>query len=408
MKCLTLITMILFATAALANPAPRGGGSDGGGNIYRGRPLESYAKTATDLPAYHLLVEKVIADIEAKFQADQTTRLDALASMLRDSFTSKIWYFVPGPLNQIPPDLLNSAVPTDQAALQGFDRVWVDENLWSMMTLEDQAKLLLHEAFMGLKILQFAPAVRECQASGGGHSCRPGNGEMSRPIELKSADYYDVQWLTIETSRNYAAIDAHEWVRRMSARFKFHRRFFDMPVMIPRSEIQSRLHASTATGYLPTFGFNLRGLDGTLSNDEALQYIRDHQEPCRISARIDGERLSLKIQSASETLDLRTELPEQNESYFEDAYHENRIPQRIPILIATHQPRPEGGFTMYNVWLSFDGFALTTVSAQEMLCESENCDGGGSYDVRNGAFYICSSNPKLFNALPGRPGAGLK
>jgi len=382
-----------------AKAAFTGGGSDGGGNTYRGKPLESYAKNPVTLPAFQKLLAPLLQDIESK--ESSANRLRILQNMITSVFSQKIWYFVPGPLDQIPADLLNSAIRTDQAALQGFDRVWIDEDIWNSMGADDQAKLLLHEAFMGLKILQFASPFRLCQAAyGTTYNCSR-EGRIDASLGLTSKDYVNVQSMTIQVSSGYPTMSAEDWMKMIQQnRLKYPYDWFEAEVPITPEELSQRLFQSSVSGFLPTQGYNLRNFDTTSqppmnSQQELYEYFQKNKETCQVQAQVTGNSLHLKLTSKSETFDQVIPLPAKMVSSYDDLFHENRELQRIGIPYYTGQARPNGGFTMYNMWLGLDSYNLSQVYIQEMVCMDKDCSTP-YIDVKGGMIYICSDNGYLF------------
>lgn len=396
-SCLSLILGVLILPSAAA---ARGGGSDGGGNSYQGKPLESYAKDPMKLAAYQKLILPLLKDIKAK--EVPSSRMDVLAHLVQSVFSQKIWYFVPGPLDHIPAELLNSAVRTEQAVLQGHDRVWIDEDIWKKMEIEDQTKLLLHEAFMGLKILRFGSSFRQCLAAYlNSENCRQSGRDSDLPIDLQTKDYVDVQRMTIKVSQDFHTMTDTDWVKELNQNgFKFAQNWFEITSSVSVRELEETLKKSALTGYLPTQGYDLRSFDteqkpSMTDPHEIYEYFQAKKEACQIKAEVVGNALDLRLQSKSDSLSLKIPLPEELNTQYSDWFLEGRNLKMVAIPGMTGEGRATGGYTLYNVWLGFDSFRLAQVYVQEMVCEKKDCSTN-YYDVRGGLMFVCSDNAHLF------------
>lgn len=396
---LALTCCVLMPLSTVAKNNLAGGGSDGGGNSYRGKPLESYAKDPATLAAFQKLIQPILQDLESK--KTNTNSLHILKNFISSVFAQKIWYFVPGPLEHVPIDLLNSAVRTDQAALQGFDRVWIDEDIWNKMSVDDQAKLLLHEAYMGLKIYQFASPFRLCKAAWGASYNCAGKELVDASIRLTARDYTDVQNMTIQTSSQYAAMTNDDWMALIQqSNLKYEYDWFEKYVDITSSYLSKLLIKSTISGFLPTQGYNMRSFDSGArppleSQNDLYDYLQKNKETCQIQAQVSGSSLHLKLSSKTESFDQVISLPQKMQSRYDDVFHEKRDLQRIGLSHLSQQERPDGGFTFYNIWLGFDSYRLAQVYIQEMVCTDKDCSTP-YIDVKGGMLYICSDNGYLF------------
>jgi hypothetical protein len=138
-------------TVSQAQPK-QGTGDSGGGNLYKGKPLESYVKDIAEL------------DATKKFVAPAFRMLpqSAIGNTLQAILKVKTWYFVPGPLADLPREKIGSMVPTEQAALQDFNQVWIDKDHFEKMSESEKAELIFHEALMGMKLLKFDSPQSAC------------------------------------------------------------------------------------------------------------------------------------------------------------------------------------------------------------------------------------------------------
>lgn len=121
-----------------------GTGDSGGGNVYKGRPLDSYLRNPKDLQAYTQFIQPMIEAMNVDVGDGSEVQ-----QLLLNIFANKSWYFVPGPLKSLPSSKIGAAVPTEQGALQDFNAVWIDTDIYDGMSAEDQARLLVHEVLIG-------------------------------------------------------------------------------------------------------------------------------------------------------------------------------------------------------------------------------------------------------------------
>lgn len=375
-----------------------GGGNDGGGNTYQGKPLESYAQNPILLKSFENYIAPLLSDLESKQANDNSLRV--LKDLITSIFSQKIWYFVPGPLEQIPDDILSSAVRTDQAAIQGFDRIWIDETIWKTMTVEDQGKLLLHETFMGLKILKYASDYRLCLASHLSSSC-VGRNQNDSAITLNPKDYIDVQKMTIQIFSQYTQMANGDWIKVLNENgIKFKYNWFDEVSFISPLELGKLLAQSSLSGFLPTYAYNLRAFDsgslGLTTHQEMYDYLQNNKDSCNISAKVVGEKLDLKVTTSDESFSGSLPLKKEMESTYDAVSGERKILKRIGLDYITGQERSTGGFSMYIIWLGFDSYRLANISIQEMVCEDPKCETSSYIDVKAGMHLICSEDPKLF------------
>lgn len=387
-----------FQTAQANFPwhAFEGGGSDGGGNSYRGRPLDSYIVFPMEMPAFRATVRPVLEDLQRKAESDH--RMDLLRNLIFSVFAQKTWYLLPGPLDPISSELPGFPVQTDQAVLQNFHRVWLDQNIWEKMSLQDQGLLLLHEAVMGLKILRFASSQDQCRAAYAESNTCGRQDSSAGVIRLKAGDYLDVQRMTATIARDFVTLTSDSWIellQKNNIRFGFD--WFESENPFSRKEFQANLAKANLSNYLPTYGFNYRIAESMnfSSSEESLSFMRKNQEPCQINAVISGSSLSLELVAASEKFHALIPIPEIIDvTRYDDLFLEERILHRVPAGFTSPQPNPRGGFIDYNIWLAFDGYRLASVFLQEMVCATEDCRSG-SVDVKNGLSYICSDNQNL-------------
>ncbi len=204
-KTCTTFTLIAWILTIFVGCKPRGqspahtppasmtqGTADsGGGNTFNGKPLESYIVDITLLPAFKNQVEPILEDLKYFSVGNY-----AFQFLIKN----KAWYFIPEDLTTLPKEKIGSAVHSEQAALQDFKQIWINSKIFDAMTSEeDQAKLILHELLMGLKLLKFDSARQECL----GYSVSPESSHLEcgyfsesargKPSDLKEKDYAQIR-----------------------------------------------------------------------------------------------------------------------------------------------------------------------------------------------------------------------
>jgi len=129
----------------------------GGCNGFEKGCLESYAVDITTLPEY----QKVVKPIGEKMVAinDKNAAEDDKKNGITDELSvlakSKVWYFVPTSLDQIPSDKLGVAFSTEQLALQSKREIWIDAKKYQALSDQAKGELLLHELVMAQYLIKY-------------------------------------------------------------------------------------------------------------------------------------------------------------------------------------------------------------------------------------------------------------
>lgn len=149
---------IIFTATLILNIALGSHAMDkdrGGANGYNGLPLESYIKDPKALSAYQNFIKPL---------QSRLSRVSFIGQYFDYVLSHKTWYFVGNLYQTLSREQIGSAVPTDQIALQDFESVWIDQQRFSgpQMTEEEQAKVILHEILMGIKLLRFQSQKEQC------------------------------------------------------------------------------------------------------------------------------------------------------------------------------------------------------------------------------------------------------
>jgi hypothetical protein len=161
---ITFITHLFFTFPLIADDRAGGGGS-----FYKGIPLESYIQNPKKLEAYKQYIIPIMEKLSPKQKTNEKHIYSTAYLFFDYILTKKTWYFVPGPIDQLPLGENGAPVLSSEGATQNFTEIWVNTNIFSnpKMNLEKQASILIHELLMGLKILRFESDKTICSIING-------------------------------------------------------------------------------------------------------------------------------------------------------------------------------------------------------------------------------------------------
>jgi len=380
------------------------GGSDTGGNLYRGEPIENFAKTlATDSEtkdAYNLLIKPLIDHLKGRALLEterfSEVRLRTLVSFLEYTFESKKWYFVPGPLPSISDDLVGIMVKTDQGALQRINRVLVDLDLWRSMKDNDaRATLLLHEGIMGLKVLQFANAGTQCRAAyyrsqekhvGAdqfyltSNTCLDQQWEPDRLITLNQGDYDDVQSMTTK-AKNFSSITDAEWLEFLANKFSFNFPWFDLNDSMSYPQFKKYLETATISNKLPALGEDLNERHSLYYCDMKFTF-NDNKKTMNVILNTGFEKktrqFSFPIGESFNIVKRLNSTKKQRHTIFGFTEH-------------TTKPGPKGGYISNHVAFFLFGDEFN-IMFSENVCHTKHCQEElAGVPLKYGFNYTCRS-----------------
>lgn len=133
-----------------------GGGDTGGGAGRDGRPLEDFIVNIQEDEDFRTILMPLILKIDKIHSR--------LAADLLHISKERSWFKIDVSLEKIPAFKMGVYFPTDQMALQNKKEVWIDNLIFTKMTSQNRAKLLLHELIMGIRLLEFASPLDLCLA----------------------------------------------------------------------------------------------------------------------------------------------------------------------------------------------------------------------------------------------------
>lgn len=308
---LTCESFSFEVTRIIANEAGTVGG--GGGSYYKNKPIESYYGNPKQTKAY----KEHLKPMMAKLKTFRSVPLDLLFDYV---LTKKTWYFVPGPLQQLPVGATGAFVSDNQGILQNFKAVWVNIDIFNdkealtqiysryqeqireifqeelnaskELTLSElQAMMILHELFMGIKILKFESDMTICKiltTLPESESClgirdkRP-MGKKSLHKLLQKEDYDDIRYATIKLFNGFSSM-TEDNLLSMMANNNFSN---DIYQFVPSSALQkitykdliNAVKASVLTNGLPKYEYKEEKREELLFMDA---FIRQPSKPTTV------------------------------------------------------------------------------------------------------------------------------
>lgn len=136
------------------NNADGGIDGGGGGNGVNRKPLESFRVDLGQVTSYQRIKTKVIDKLAVRFPM--------LAADLLHIAAERSWYLIPTELKNLPASKIGVSFKTDQIALQKLKEIWINDLIFSTMSVEDQDILILHELLMGVRLLEFTNLLDQC------------------------------------------------------------------------------------------------------------------------------------------------------------------------------------------------------------------------------------------------------
>jgi len=256
-------------TTSLRNTETQGTGDGGGGNTCMGRPLESYSFDVMNSPAYR----KHIAPIEENIKRTLGGGT-YIVRMLNFGVRKKKWFVLPCTLKKLPPEKIGSAVQTEQAAIQTFSEVWLNEQIFNAMPEKDQAELVMHEMMMAVRLIKFESLRAQCEFPDGAadrcrhHDFARDTVRRGKASDLTESDYANVRQATIDVFKLDPGASLEDWENFFAERdFHYEYRRFSSKAdqeTVSGEEFLKDLERATLTGFSPRHGRWFGAPNGTL------------------------------------------------------------------------------------------------------------------------------------------------
>lgn len=383
-------------TAASGGVVAQGTADSGGGNTFKGKPIESYAVKLRELPAFKSVVLPVVDGFRY-----HTGLHVAVETLLKH----KMWYLIPGKLDTLPKEKIGTAIATDQAALQDFKQVWINSEIYDAMSEEDQGRLLLHEILIGLRILKFDSLKEEClRWSRDQYEVCGSYGDEVRgkPSDLTPDDYAQVRAAGVEMFEKY-----REWSQvsekwdDLLYRYGFGGILQFVPVdakqMLEIGDVQRMIDNANTVGIRTSYGYDWmelikvypdflkHGLNPPKSITWKSTYacsiavsLTDHE----ITARIETSKgnVTSSFMLASDIRVMATKM--------------NNLNGR-PVTRIDLGPDMNGyrrGQIFYAANLEFSQRRLSSVTLSERVCLVDGC---AELTTKDGSKFFCSEEPTI-------------
>jgi hypothetical protein len=413
------LVMILgpFITGPLtAFAGDRAGG--GGGSYYKGVPLEDLAQDPKKLPAY----SEHIAPIMNKLAKDQSVLWLTFEMIL----SAKTWYFVPGPLEQLPKGSTGAPISVNDGIQHFYREVWVDTDLFnsSEMTTKRQALMIMHELLMGLKILRFDSDKFICLFLTTVPESCDGIGEAppfhDKPLAelIKPRDYVEIRQTGRQFFNNFDSMSTDD-INEMMAANHFSLRSYEFKSsktykQISFKDLLETIQAASLSQRLPKYSYSEDTLADLFKNwmktsvppstpllwepsgKCSIAFTNLTPESVEVQLKVNGQpQLQLKLINPEDTNStgartiLETSLT-QDWTYSKN--YEVALHDKQPLFSKDH-PAPKPGDTYQSVRFSL-GYAtplrLNALRFSKYVCISEGCQ---TWSEVEGSVYMCSTQP---------------
>lgn len=207
-------------------PMPKsnyGGQDSGGGDCVKSSaqcfPIEDFRVEIRTQPAFSQVLTPIIEALAALHPR--------LAADLHHISQERTWYRLPVALDALPYEIKGISFASQQMALQNLKAVFIDDNLYGPNTATSQAKLVLHELLMGVRLMEYQSDLDRCFAGAAQQLLKGGTREAwkekrnhcyksqnplatGREINLTKVDYENVRTLTSKIFYEIDRLDKDE------------------------------------------------------------------------------------------------------------------------------------------------------------------------------------------------------
>lgn len=394
---LTALTMTIFAACAENRQAAHnngqeklGTGDSGGGNLYKGRPIESYRVDITQHPAYKNKIAPIVqalTDTNRGANGKQMSHPD-LGRMFLSILQKRTWYLIPGTLDTLPRERTGIAIPTDQGALQSPQEIWINSLLFNSMAENEQATLILHEILMGIRILKFASSQVQCLslAPTPDYCDNLGTEPHGTLSQLTSKDYADVRAAGIQILGSYPDFSFDDWEDVMAAK-NFSMSFRDFKLKTDQGEMTresfiTSVKKSFITKTSPTFGVK-RG-NPTV------------KETCSVSFEELSQKnaFELILKTPSEIRRLPVDLSTvQALKFYKYVSFNQKTLVHVPLMKSSIPEGAKVGDRYLNVTFLFDLDRFVGVEVNELVYTELTGQSSSSETPTGGLDYLCVNEP---------------
>lgn len=188
-------------------PVAQGTVDSGGGAGFKGRPLEGHRKDITTFPEFKKWVEPILRSIGRMHPSHQ--------SLFVYIVKERTWLFLDAPVPKISNDRQSTPYTIDQWAVQNSKEIQMSNEYKG--SEEDRAKILLHEIFVGLKIMRYGSYNEYCFAFAPDRKLCAGSREtpIDKNYKLNDVDHEDVRAMTSWLWQNHDKMTHPEFAHEM-------------------------------------------------------------------------------------------------------------------------------------------------------------------------------------------------
>lgn len=278
----------------------------GGGNTFAGKPLEAYVINIREHQAFKEFISVLLES--------NHMQSSLIKNVLNNVIDKKTWYLIPAELKQLPSEKIASAVGAEQAALQDFKQIWLNQNIFEKMSIKDQSLLIIHELLMGIRLLKFDSAISECLAfkvaSQEESFCRNSYSSEVRgkPSDLDVVDYAQIRLTAKKMSDdgpNISEDDLNDLLGTQGFSTSIHQfKTKASQKIMSLQDLGKVVQTSMLTKSWPTFGFDFNKL---LVDHPALlkpgakfpNITWKSDQNCDFSIVVAGDKISISLNEKS-------------------------------------------------------------------------------------------------------------
>lgn len=230
---ITMCTTLILLVGQNGYSQTRGTVDGGGANGINLKLMESY-KVQEEILLQSRFITPLMKFLAKTQKSDNKYNLSAYNYAIGNILKKKLWYLAPagGGLEKLGSQIHGIPFVTDQFAIQTASEVFIDKNLYNQMTGElfiEREKMIMHELFMGLKILMRQDSYAQCLFTSNNpdylqstDNCFDNEGNKKRSAEglnLTDKDHSDVRYLTDLVIQNVDNFDKEEKFQDLLLKF---------------------------------------------------------------------------------------------------------------------------------------------------------------------------------------------
>lgn len=178
----------------------RGTVDGGGANGLNSKLIESYKVKSSDLPTSQLIQPMMdfLRNLQ-RYDSGNEYRLDRYYSALKNIIEKHTWYIVPVDVPDLGTERHGIPFSTDQFAIQKGREVFILADKFKqagLVSALEQEKIILHELFMGLKILMKMDSYTQCVYTASNYNCNEETDPALDSLNPTLKEHLEVRQLT--------------------------------------------------------------------------------------------------------------------------------------------------------------------------------------------------------------------